>query len=663
MRADDFVRTGTDAAQAAADMAANHTTDAVSSGIVGSADKSGLQLKEQLVGDRNSGLGNGWPPEGSNLAGFGSGNIDPNMTDYAGQAANVQVGAMHDDVSSAAVYGSKAEREASRLVNSGTAASRAASMLKQTGGKVAADRLVSSETGRQKLFSKANLKKAAKGAVLSEALSGSEFEDIDSYYYKAKGTYNLAKKGYTKAKSALEKRAAKKAAKAGKDVSGGASKAKKVAEKKTKEKTAKQAQKAAQSARNQRQAIAVAQEAKAAGAAKAGAVKSGAALKGVVGAAGTGIGPLIALIGIPILIGIGFIFSLMLVSTIFSNNESSNGVGSLTGVEAEVASALQGYGFTNESIAAVLGNFAQESGGYGNINPNNDSDDGYGTISLGMMQMTGYERTRYLAWCSQNGKEWGSASAQIEWCFSNEPGTEEGYFMKRWSSRWGHTHYYEDERGYEARFSTDCYSNGDDFKNSNDVDLATYSWMACYERPGSRKSYHDDVSRLNNRLDYAHRYLEALNTGGGESGQDYASSSEMQKKIVDQCKREPTTGSGQCAKWTNNVYEHATGQRPYANANDEYFKYCVSSDRSQLKVGMLIASGPHVGHTGRYRSGAGNSTAYGHIGIYIGDNKVMHSTGGSVHTDNLDDWINSFTVKDITCNQVMTAKWGFPPWV
>ena len=313
MRADDFVRTGTDAAQAAADMAANHTTDAVSSGIVGSADKSGLQLKEQLVGDRNSGLGNGWPPEGSNLGGLGSGNIDPNMTDYAGQAANVQVGAMHDDVSSAAVYGSKAEREASRLVNSGTAASRAASMLKQTGGKVAADRLVSSKPGGQKLFSKANLKKAAKGAAISEALSGSEFEDIDSYYYKAKGTYNLAKKGYTKAKSALEKRAAKKAAKAGKDVSGGASKAKKVAEKKTKEKTAKQAQKAAQSARNQRRAISAAKEAQAAGAAKAATAAESA---GAAASAGGGLGGILAGIGGMLLPVLGIVFGIVLIGAI-----------------------------------------------------------------------------------------------------------------------------------------------------------------------------------------------------------------------------------------------------------------------------------------------------------------------------------------------------------
>lgn len=313
MRADDFVRTGTDAAQAAADMAANHTTDAVSSGIVGSADKSGLQLKEQLVGDRNSGLGNGWPPEGSNLAGFGSDNIDPNMTDYAGQAANVQAGAVHDDVSSAAVYGSKAEREASKLVNSGTAASRAASMLKQTGGKVAADRLVSSKAGGQKLFSKQNLKKAAKGAAISEALRGSEFEDMDSYYYKAKGTYSLAKKGYTKAKSALGRRAAKKTAKAGKDVSSGASKAEKVIEKKGKEKTAKQAQKAAQSARNQRQAIAAVKEAQAAGVAKAATAAESA---GAAASAGGGLGGILAGIGGVMAPILGIILSMVVVGAV-----------------------------------------------------------------------------------------------------------------------------------------------------------------------------------------------------------------------------------------------------------------------------------------------------------------------------------------------------------
>lgn len=50
-----------------------------------------------------------------------------------------------------------------------------------------------------------------------------------------------------------------------------------------------------------------------------------------------------------------------------------------------------------------------------------------------------------------------------------------------------------------------------------------------------------------------------------------------------------------------------------------YYAYCKYSSKSDLKVGMLVASPSHS-HNGDW---AGKT--YGHVGIYIGDNKVMQT--------------------------------------
>lgn len=225
MRVDDMVRTGTEASAASADMASNRVTDAVNSGIVDSADKSHMAIKDSFLGpDRNS-------PEAQH--GYGVESTDGFSREGA------------------VTFGSEAQRQADKLVSSGSVAKHAADALKQTGGKIAADGLVSSKADGRKLVSKANLKKAAKGAAVSEALRDSEFDGADEYYYKAKGAWKLGRKGA----DVVKKHAA--ARKAG-NVSSGAGKATKVIEKKSTKKTGQAAQRAAQSARNQRMAMAAA---------------------------------------------------------------------------------------------------------------------------------------------------------------------------------------------------------------------------------------------------------------------------------------------------------------------------------------------------------------------------------------------------------------------
>lgn len=639
MRVDDFVTTGSELEEQSSSLASNVATDAVSAGIVGSADKSRMALKRNVLEETRRN------PMGHRRT------VAESATDKAGNVA------------------------------------------KEVGGRVASDRLVSSKLGdpSENLISRKNIKAGFRNAAIGAALEGSEFEDVDTYYYRTKAAAKIGRKGAKKVATTAKRHSEKKRAKKGQrgttkkkspanvltDTDGPSGLGGLSEKKYTQKKSPVELQRQMQSIRNQHRAMLATNPShgfvgpmQSIGA-KASAIAQGAA-DGVGSILGTLSGAFAPAVGTAL---VGLLFLTIISGAVGGSNEGNTNanVDGLAETETEITQTLSGYGFTNEAIAAILGNFAQESGGFNHIRANTDSDDGYGTVSLGVMQMTGSERTRFLQWASKNGKDWKSVTTQMEWAFSNKSGTSSGYFANRWSYSWGSSSwhgyecYYSNERGYEHRFKTDCLKTGKDLIKTGDVDLAVYSWMACYERPGSKNSsrYNTDVSRLNNRLSYAHKYLEIINSGNtsGGSGADYKSASKAQKKIADQCKKEPSTGKGQCAKWTNNVYEHATGKRPSTNANDEYFKYCKSSNKKDLKVGMLIASGPHVGHTGKYRNGSGNSTGYGHIGIYVGDNKVMHSTGGSVHTDSLDDWIKSFTVKDVSCNKTMTVKWGFPDWV
>ena len=134
--------------------------------------------------------------------------------------------------------------------------------------------------------------------------------------------------------------------------------------------------------------------------------------------------------------------------------------------------------------------------------------------------------------------------------------------------------------------------------------------------------------------------------GGVGGGVEYEASSEVQKKIVNAAYITPSPGAGWCAMWVSQVYQNAGLGYIGGNACDMYRNCTFTSDRSKLKVGMLVA----------VESSSSGSTAgltYGHVGIYIGDGKVMDNIG-RIRVTTLDNWIASF------CKH-HPVGFGFPP--
>ena len=120
-------------------------------------------------------------------------------------------------------------------------------------------------------------------------------------------------------------------------------------------------------------------------------------------------------------------------------------------------------------------------------------------------------------------------------------------------------------------------------------------------------------------------------------GEDYNNASNMQKQLVDTAYSTGFVGDGLCASWVSRVFNNAGLGYPSGNGNS--FDMVVSS--GELKVGMVIC----VEHSPFGSDGY----TYGHIGIYIGDGKVMHnessrtgnSSNGCTITD-LDAWRNTY---------------------
>lgn len=134
-----------------------------------------------------------------------------------------------------------------------------------------------------------------------------------------------------------------------------------------------------------------------------------------------------------------------------------------------------------------------------------------------------------------------------------------------------------------------------------------------------------------------------IDTGRHCIGQLYRDANATQRKMVSAANKVPTPGGGLCAAWVTMVGERAGIGTHDGDACDLYYDYCFTSDKSQLKVGMIVAVGRHN------RTYAGS--IYGHVGIYVGDGWIMDNVG-YIRRVRLNDWIDYY-------GAVMPVKWGW----
>lgn len=108
---------------------------------------------------------------------------------------------------------------------------------------------------------------------------------------------------------------------------------------------------------------------------------------------------------------------------------------------------------------------------------------------------------------------------------------------------------------------------------------------------------------------------------------------DMQRKLVAVATNSESYGisakSGYCQAWVADVYQAVTGSRGSAHcALCAAEKWAVSDDWSKIQVGATV-----YGYA---------SNPYGHVGIYIGNGKVIHNLSGTIKVQSLESWVKDF---------------------
>jgi len=144
------------------------------------------------------------------------------------------------------------------------------------------------------------------------------------------------------------------------------------------------------------------------------------------------------------------------------------------------------------------------------------------------------------------------------------------------------------------------------------------------------------------------RAAAAASASGSQAGNvtgSYAdgTTTGSQARVVAACKSTGSPGAGLCAMWVSMVFSNAGYGYAGGNANDMYNWWTTSSNRADLKPGMIVAVSTHS-HTSAGR-------IYGHIGIYIG-NGIMMDNIGYIRTISVNEWVNYYST-------TVTPRWGW----
>jgi len=346
----------------------------------------------------------------------------------------------------------------------------------------------------------------------------------------------------------------------------------------------------------------------------------GSFLSGLFGSIAAALGSSVfAIIAVVVLLIILFVVALFC-------DPSQATVQGLNETETQVATFFREKGLDDVQIAAIMGNMYGESGMHAG------SEEGGGTNAngIGLCQWTNGRHTNLVNYANSVGKSWTDVGVQLDFFWDHD----------KWQSNWWSGYHINTYDHSPESMSEDppsgSYVEGSKrgFLAATDVKDAVRQFLYGWEVAG--------IPRLKVRYDAAERYLEALQNGGDADGDhganggapQIAGATARQQAIVNSAYATPTPGQGLCAAWVSNVFRNAGYGFYGGNACDMCRSWCHSSNRNELKVGMIIADVSHPG------TGSAGLT-YGHVGIYIGNNKVM-SNEGPITVKSLDTFIRFY---------------------
>lgn len=316
--------------------------------------------------------------------------------------------------------------------------------------------------------------------------------------------------------------------------------------------------------------------------------------------------PVSQLFGLIAIALLPLMFVVLLVSIIIPSMAS---VGTLSGDAAQLATFLKNdMGLNDAQTAAVVANAVFESGD-GAWVPGHDVVISWSAVNsssgaTGIFQWLGGRKVALQAIADSQGKQITDSSVQLE------------YLKSSWNSSW---------IGVSCSPMTDGrytqISSLETFMNETDPAAAAVEFLVGYERPGKSEA------KVDARVACAQAVYTALTSSGGGTVNDGTLSGSQQAVINAAHGGSYGTGYYQCAAWVSRVMGASGIGSLGGNANDMYDRWCRSSNKDDLKPGMIIAVS-----TSKW------SPVYGHVGIYVGNGTVMDQVG-YIRTKDLDAWI------------------------
>lgn len=295
--------------------------------------------------------------------------------------------------------------------------------------------------------------------------------------------------------------------------------------------------------------------------------------------------------------------------------------------ESQVASFFREKGLDDLQIAAIMGNMYAESG----MNAGSEEGGGTNANGIGLCQWTNGRHTNLVNYAKSVGKSWTEVQVQLDFFWDHDSWD---YWSRAYTIRPEHGPNGDDSRSLDPVGGTLVSGSKRSFLASTDLKDAVRQFCYGWEGAG--------IPRLKVRYEAADRYYELLTNpsdgdgdhGSGTGAPQITGASARQQGIVNSAYATPSPGQGLCAAWVSNVFRNAGYGFYGGNACDMCRSWCHSSNRNELKVGMIIADVSHPG------TGSAGLT-YGHVGIYIGNNKVM-SNEGPITVKSLDRYISLY---------------------
>lgn len=362
-------------------------------------------------------------------------------------------------------------------------------------------------------------------------------------------------------------------------------------------------------------------------------------LKSLFGGLASMVGSLVAAIG-GSTVGIIILAAIPVVILLLAlcGGSAEQEVQGMNETESQVASFFREKGLDDLQIAAIMGNMYAESG----MKPGSEEGGGTNANGIGLCQWTNSRHTNLVNYANSIGKSWTEVQVQLDFFWDHDSW---GYWSRAYTIRPEHGPNGDDSRSLDPVGGTLVSGSKRAFLASTDLKDAVRQFCYGWEGAG--------IPRLKVRYEAADRYYELLTNpsdggdgdhGGGTGAPQIAGASARQQTVVNMCYSTPSPGLNWCAAWVTNVFR-ASGVGYYGgNACDMYSAWCHSSNRNELKVGMIIADSSH--------SGTGTpGLLYGHVGIYIGNNKVM-SNEGAITIKSLDSFVRFYGTGS-------GCKWGW----